>query len=129
MLRGFAALANLTLPTGRIVLGGGPAWDSGAGAGAGAGAGTFNAKLSIETPVIQTVGTVKPALKNGALTLGGVRHLVDPDQAVADFEHVIPKRPSEQRNRIVSTVREREEDIGGSKEAVARAVGHSDQGS
>lgn len=32
--------------------------------------------------------------EDGALTLGGIRYFIDPDQAVADFEHIIPKKPS-----------------------------------
>ena len=54
VLRGFGEFSNLTLPAGRIVLGGGPNWDSGAGAGAWA-TGALSTKLSIETPTKQKV--------------------------------------------------------------------------
>jgi len=33
----------------------------------------------------------KECIGDRSLTFGGVRHLVDPDQAVADLEHVISK--------------------------------------
>jgi hypothetical protein len=112
VLRGFALFANLTLPTGRIVLGGGPSWDPvvGAGAGAGGSVGAFNTKLSIETPATRKVSIRKADTewKKGVLTLSGVRHLVDPDQAVADLKHVIPERPSsEQRSRIILIAKKR----------------------
>lgn len=96
VLRGFAVLANLTLPAGRIVLGGGPAWDSGAGAGAGR-AGVFSAKFSIETPTTKTVSKAYIKRRRRALTLCGVRDLVDPDQAVADLKHVVPEYPAYQK--------------------------------
>ena len=91
VLRGFVESANLTLPAGRIVLGSGPPWDSDAGAGAWGSTGAVNTKLSIETPTAQIISKAyTERRKKRILTLGGVGHLVNPDQAVADFKHVTP---------------------------------------
>ena len=52
-------------------------------------------------------------IRDKGLTLGGVRHLVDPNQPVADLEHVIPERPSEnvKQNQGSYTVRSRTERV------------------
>jgi len=46
------------------------------------------------------------------LTLGGVCYLVDPNQAVADLEHIIPKRPLKKYRLDVPGEREERRGVG-----------------